>query len=259
MIKETLHAVSKFVNAKSPVLLSALGVGMLIGACFTTATAVTQAEKLLEARRRLLDDDEELDTIDKIETCWTCFIPTFILVVVGTVCVAVGHKILNAKYIAAGTALELTSRTLERTNQRMVQELGENKAKEIQKAVDTEIAEEQYNRSSDKSLIVTGHGDHLCQDGWTGVKFRSNIEDIKHAINEINFRLNTEMFINLNEFYYELNLPPTGVGKDLGWNVDYGPIEIRHTTAWDEEYNEPKMVISYSVEPKLDYQFCHNL
>ena len=62
----------------------------------------------------------------------------------------------------------------------------------------------------------------MYYDNYTGRYFRSNSEIIGKAEKRITERLFTEMWISLNEFYWELGLPPVDVGEDLGFNVDDG-------------------------------------
>jgi hypothetical protein len=59
----------------------------------------------------------------------------------------------------------------------------------------------------------------------------------------------SEMYISLNDFYYELGLKKTNDGDSLGWNIEDGLLDI-HFSALITEDNEPCVVIDYHVAPK---------
>lgn len=83
------------------------------------------------------------------------------------------------------------------------------------------------NPIENKEVIIVGRGDTLCFDTVSGRYFRSDIETIKKAENELDARLRTEMYISLNDFYYEIGLEPLRtIGDDLGGNIDRGFLDL---------------------------------
>ena len=75
-------------------------------------------------------------------------------------------------------------------------------------------------------------------------------------MNDINYRLNVEMYMSLNDFYYELGLKPTRLGDELGWNINDGLIEVNFSSQLTED-GEPCLVMDYQIAPKYDYANLH--
>lgn len=112
--------------------------------------------------------------------------------------------------------------------------VGEEKAEEIKHKInhDRILADAYTGRSED--IIKTGHGNDVFYDHWSGRYFTSDINYIKKVVNDLNYQLMNEMYIGLNELYAELDIPSTACGRELGWNIDYGQIELIFTPELDD-------------------------
>lgn len=256
MSKKTLAQVAKDVQyaivKHSPEILTGLGIsGMLT----TTVLAVKATPKALilieeEKRRRsqeLSEPVEKLDTLSVVKTTWKCYIPSAVIGVLSAGCIIGANSVNLRRNAALATAYTLSETALKEYQEKVVETIGEKKEQLIR----DKVAEEkiQKNPVSSNEVIVTGRGDTLCYDVISGRYFNSDIEKIRKAENVINRRLMDEMWVTLNEFYYEIGLPGTTVGQDLGWDVDQGLIDI-HFSAQMSEDERPCMVIDYSIEPK---------
>lgn len=97
-------------------------------------------------------------------------------------------------------------------------------------------------------IFQTGHGNSLFYDDWSGRWFTSDIAFIKDSVNSLNYQLMHDMYISLNEFYEYMDLPAIGSGKDFGWNVDYGTIELEFHAQLDDT-DRAYTVITFQSEP----------
>ena len=80
------------------------------------------------------------------------------------------------------------------------------------------------------------------------------MDAIKKAENELDARLRNEMYISLNEFYYEIGLEPLSViGDDLGWNIDSGYLDLGFSSQIATD-GTPCLVIEYNPAPRYDYR-----
>ena len=71
--------------------------------------------------------------------------------------------------------------------------------------------------------------------------------------NELNSRLINEMYVSLNDFYYELGLKTTTGGDDLGWNIHRdGLVDVQFSSQLSDK-GEPCLVIDYRVAPRYDF------
>ena len=94
----------------------------------------------------------------------------------------------------------------------------------------------------------------MCYDSVSGRYFKSDMETIKKAENELDARLRNEMYVSLNEFYYEIGLEPLRViGEDLGWNIDNGYLDLNFSSQIASD-GTPCLVLDYGVAPRYDFR-----
>ena len=62
-----------------------------------------------------------------------------------------------------------------------------------------------------------------------------------------------DMYVSLNELYYELGLEGTKLGEQMGWNVDRGLIDLKFSATFSAD-DRPCIVLDYRVPPMYDYQ-----
>jgi hypothetical protein len=63
-------------------------------------------------------------------------------------------------------------------------------------------------------------------------------------------------YVSLNEFYDEIDLDPTPLGENVGWNVNRGLIDI-HFGSQIADDGRPCIVIDHNVVPIYDYDKCY--
>lgn len=61
-----------------------------------------------------------------------------------------------------------------------------------------------------------------------------------------------EIYISLNDLYFELGLDNIKLGDELGWNIDKGYIDINFSSQLDAN-GTPCLVLDYRVAPVYDY------
>lgn len=240
--------VKAFAVKRSPEILTGIGIAGMITTTIMAVRATPKALRLLESHRE--DDGEKLPAKTVIKTTWKCYIPA---AVTGTMSVAclIGASSVNAKRNAAlATAYTLSETALKEYKAKVVETIGEKKEASIR----DDIVKERIEKDPVKNheVIITEKGNTLCYDTISGRYFRSDIEKIRKAVNELNRRMISENYISLNEFYYEIGLRCTESGNQLGWNLDNGLIEPHFSSQLTED-GEPCLAISYLVEPRYDY------
>ena len=90
----------------------------------------------------------------------------------------------------------------------------------------------------------------LFYDSTSGRYFRSTINDIDKAVNELNKQMMNDMCIRLNDFYNEIGLDRIKIGEDLGWNIDKGLIEV-HYDSTIADNDEPCIVLDYELTHEI--------
>ena len=234
----------------SPEILTGVGIAGMVTTTVMAVRATPKAIQLLDEEKRR-QNTEKLEPIDAIKTAWKCYIPA---AVTGTVSVAclIGASSVNARRNAALTAAyTISESTLRDYQKKVVETIGEKKEQTVRDAVAKERLEK--NPVENKEVIITTKGDTLCFDAVSGRYFKSDIDKLKKAENELNRQMRDEMYISLNDFYYEVGLEPIKLGDDLGWNIDNGYIDLRFSSQLATD-GTPCLVIDYGYGPRYDFR-----
>lgn len=240
----------QFVSKRSPEILTGIGIAGMIT---TTVLAVRATPKALQLIEEKKNDDwvDELSPLEVVKTAWKPYVPAAVTGVASVVCL-IGASSVNAKRNAAlATAYKLSETALSEYREKVIETIGEKK----EKTVRDKVAEERVKKNpvSKSEVIVTNNGTTLCFDPISARYFKSSIDKIKRAENELNKQMLHDIsgYVSLNDFYDELGLDHTSVGDDLGWNVDR-LIDISFSSQLNDN-GEPSVVLDYLVAPKYDF------
>jgi len=241
----------------SPTILTVLSIGGLI---MTTVMAVRATPKVLDLiadERHFREESEDdkwrvpMTRMDIVKLTWTAYVPTFIMGA-ATIASIIGSNTLNLKRNAALTSAYYLSETaLKEYQTKVIKTIGENKAKLIR----DEIAQDHVNKTKkdNSTVIITGNGDTLCLDLGSGRYFRSSINKIKKAENDINYSLRDQMWMSANEIYGYLDLDPVSMGNELGWDINNdGQLEFDISSTISED-DEPCITIKFMTKPRERY------
>ena len=253
MKKTKLSSISKGIRSvitkHSPEVLTGIGIAGMITTTIMAVRATPKALILIEERKEEIDVDK-LTPIELIKTTWTCYIPAAITGGLSVICL-IGANSVNARRNAAlATAYTLSESALKEYQEKVIETIGEKKEQTVRDAIAKDRIDK--NPVSSREVIITEKGNTLCYDSISGRYFKSDIDKIKKAENELNRRMRDEMYISLNEFYYEIGLNPIGIGDDLGWNIDRGYIELNFSSQLTDD-GTPCLVIDYQVAPRYEY------
>lgn len=233
----------------SPEILTGIGIAGMITTTVMAVRATPKALILIEEKK----NDENTDRLTPVETvkaAWTCYIPAAVTGVMSVVCL-VGASSVNARRNAAlATAYTLSESALKGYQEKVIETIGEKKEQVIKDSIAKDKLDQ--NPVGKREVIITEKGNTLCYDAVSGRYFRSDIDIIKKAVNEINRNMLTDMHVSLNDFYYEIGLDNTKLGDDLGWNVDDGLIELSFSSQLATD-GTPCLVMDYQVAPKYEF------
>ena len=250
MKSNLLTTVKSGVTKHSPEILIGLGVAGLLGTTVLAVRETPKVLKLLDKKKEELDV-EKLSVKDTVKTVWKNYIPCAVLAVTSVACIVGASNISARRNAALAAAYAIGNKAFSDYKEEVINLLGEEKEKEIkEKVADRHLKE---NPVASKEVIITDNNEHLCYDEITGRYFKSSQNKIKEAQNVINDRLRDEMWVSLNDLYYELGLPNVRVGDDLGWNVDDGYLDIILSSRIAED-GTPCLTLDYAVGPRYDYR-----
>lgn len=233
----------KTVKSHSPEILTALGASGVVTTAYLSAKASFKAAELIEVEKQDRYYNKESDlltTKEKAVLVWKCYIPTGLVGTATVVCIMGARQASANRTAAAVAAYSLTERAFSEYKEKVVEQIGKNKEQRVR----DDIAQDKVTDSPpSKEVVILGNGHVLCCDLYTHRYFRSNIETLRKAQNDINARLNNEVYVVLDEFYDLIGLPFTSHSGYVGWESDK-LMELKFSTVMAED-----------GEPCLAYEF----
>ena len=258
MKKPNLSQITKstrtLLSKHSPEILTGIGIAGMIT---TTIMAVKATPKALDAMVdiKAAHEDEPADRKAIGKDILRYVVPVYIpAAVTGTLSISclIGACSVSARRRAAlATAYTLSEQALKEYQEKVIETIGEKKEQGVRDSIAKDKIEK--NPVVNTEVIITERGNTLCYDAISGRYFKSDIEKLRKVENELNRQMISDMYISLNDFYYEVGLPATPMGYDLGWNIDRGFIELAFSSQLSED-ETPCLVVGYHVEPKYNYR-----
>lgn len=184
---------------------------------------------------------------EAIKLTWKTYLPTFAVGAATIACIIGANHISLRRNAALASLYGLTEAAFKEYQTKVVETIGKNKELKVRDEISADRVKN--NPPGTNEVILTGRGPVLCFDSLSGRYFRSDIEQIRRVVNDLNRDMLSDMFLTLNELYYALGLAGIALGDQMGWDIDKGMVEINFSTQLTEE-GEPCLVLNYSVEPK---------
>lgn len=249
--------IQKTVIKYSPEILTVLGTAGLVS---TVVMAVSATPKAMRICNDLKEDHreaniEEPTKLEYVKATWKCYIPSAVTGVVSVCCIVGASNSNRRRNAALATAYTLTETAFKDYKDKVVETLGEKKDTAIREA----IAKDKITKNPpvNREIIVTEKGNTMCFDSISGRYFKSDIDKLRRVENAINRRLLDEMYVSLNDFYYEIGLKPIAIGDDIGWNVANDHLELHFSSLLAEDDSSyegtPCLVIEYGINPRFNY------
>lgn len=243
----------------SPEILMGISITGVVTTTIFAIKATPKAEELLKKAKKR-QKKEKIEFIDVVKTCYKPYIPMSISAIL-TVSSIIGSNYMSKKQkMALATLYSISENALKVYQEKVIDQIGETKHNKIKDSINKEKAEKliDSNPTQFSSMVVSGTDVLFC-DTTFNTWFVSNMDTVRRAVNSVNYRLNSEDYISLNEFYGELNVPPIEKGFDIGWNIGQGLLEVHYTCGLTDDRNplvppdRPYVAISYNLEPRYDY------
>lgn len=250
-LKRTIKSAERVLTKYSPGILTGIGITGMIGATFMAVKATPKALYLIETKKEETEV-EELTPVETIKTCWKCYIPATLTTVVSAACL-IGASTVSAKRNAAlATAYSISEAALREYQEKVVEVVGEKKEKAVRDAV----AKDQIERdpvTKSEVVIIDSNSNTLCYEPLSGRYFKSTIDKIKKAEIKLDRQMIQEMYVSLNDFYWEIGLDGTDLGDKMGWNLSKGYMDLSFSSQLADD-GTPCAVIVYGIPPVYDYQ-----
>ena len=239
----------KALKKHSPEILTAIGIGGMIGTTIMAVKATPKALMLIEDKK-FEEQAEELTPIEVVKTCWKCYVPAAVTGVMSVVCFVGASSINTRRNAALITAYTLSESALREYKEKVVETIGEKKERVVRDAIAKDKIDSQPVSKS--NVVVTGKGNTLCFDVMSGRYFESDIDKLKKIQNELNRTMLQEDYISLNEFYHEIGLDDIPIGEDMGWNINNKYMELDFSSQLTDD-GRPCLVVGHYNPPQYNY------
>ena len=143
----TMNKIANKAGKNSPAILVGLGItsaaGAVIFAIKGTIAANKKVEEVKEAKINELMEEEiedipvevELTKKEIVQATWKCYIPTAISFTTSVVCIICANNVNAKRNAAIATAYSMSEAALHEYKNKVIETIGEEKEKEIAKAV----------------------------------------------------------------------------------------------------------------------------
>lgn len=248
LLSRNLKQISHVLNKNSPTILTALGIAGFISTVVMAVRATPKAVEAIYQEDNFKRDHSYpgLTTLEKVEITWKYYLPSALMGATSIACIVASTSINNRRNVALTSLFAVAESTLKDYQAKVIETIGEKKEKKIQE----ELAEDglKKNPINQNAIIVSGLGDTLCQDQYTGRYFKGDVEHIRKVVNDFNRRLLTEMRISLNDLYSDLGLDRVDGGEYIGWDIEKGLVDLEFYAKLASG-NVPCVVVSFTKKP----------
>lgn len=251
-ITSLLKTAEKFSIDNSPAILTAIGVVGTIGTAVLTHKAATEAEKIMARRLaegKKLPVERKAKVKASVKLLWKVYAPPVVAGTVTVACIIGANHIGSKRAAALATAYTIADKAHAEYVDKVKEKMGANK----ERAVRDEIAQDRVrnNPPTEGNVLMVGGGDHLFLEMYTGRYFRSSIENIRRAVNDINHMINTHGYASVSDFYGVIGLANTKASDTMGWTSDK-LMDVDYSAVLSEQ-GEPCVAINFATEPVGKY------
>jgi Family of unknown function (DUF6353) len=235
--------VIKTLKSNSPEILTALSVSGVITTAYFTGKAAYIASEIINDNEKAEGKIEDFKARFKENTkqTWRLYIPAGVSGTLTIVCILGSSRASGRRTAAAVTAYSIGEKAFTEYREKVVEQIGRNKEQTIR----DQIAQDSVLKiPKSTEVIITGKGDILCCELYTRRYFRSDMESLRKAQNDINARIVNEFYVVLDEFYDIIKLTYTSQSSRLGWDSDK-LMELTFSTVLSET-GEPCLAFDYN-------------
>jgi hypothetical protein len=238
----------KMTADNTPLILTAIGVsGTVATVLLASKASFKAAEVLNEREKNRWPDDEDLEFKEKLEKTWKLYVPAVVTGTATIACIVSANHISTRRAAALASAYSISQEALREYKGKVLEKLGEKKEQGIR----DEIAQDRVNRLPPPPVMIVSNGNVLCLDMHSGRYFDCDMETIRKAENDINYRILHDNYASLSDFWERVGLSKTTESDEIGWNTDKG-LEVQYSSVPTDE-GKPCLTIEFRTVPIRGY------
>lgn len=249
MSKGLINKVLTVMQQKAPELLLGTGITGMVTTVILSVRGTVKAVRVVDEAKK---KDQELKRGDVVKLTWKYYILAAITGAGSVVCLIFARSASARRNAALAAACSISETALREYREKVVETIGEKKEEKIRDAVAQDRLD--ANPVSKQVVFMTGRGDTLFYDYYSGHYFMSDVESIRRAANSISRRMIDEIYCSLNDFYDEIGLKWIPLGDEIGFNINrQGALDpVFPPGVSDDE--RPCLVVKFRNPPTHDYR-----
>jgi len=237
----------KLVKSNSPEILTVLGAVGVLATAYLSGKGAFKAAAIIDSaeEKEGTSDDPKERLKERAGLTWKCYIPAAIVGSATIGCITASQKASNKRTMASIASYAVLDQIFADYKEKVIEQIGVGKEQKIR----DEVAQRRVTKNPPTQVLVMGSGHVLCCENFTGRYFRSDMETLRKAQNDVNSLAMKDLYVSLNEFYDLVGLPPTSNSDVMGWNFEKN-MELRFSTVLGPS-NEPCLVFDYNYTKVL--------
>lgn len=241
--------IQRSLKAHSPAIYSAIaGVGTVVTAYLASRASFEAARRIDFHEKEYGFSENNMERIaDRAKLVWKLYVPPAITATTTIVSIVAANKVQANKTIAAQTALSVSQQLYSDYRDRVIEEYGANKDQAIRDKIQEDRVKALPPPGND--VVIAGFGHVLCREDFTGRYFRSDMEILRKAVNDINAKLLSQDYATMDDLYYMIGLSGTTSSSQLGWRSD--KLMRMDFTAVMTDSGEPCLSFEYNYTTPL--------
>lgn len=261
-IAELSKMFGRTLSNNSPHILTAMActgvVSTAVLAVKATPAAVSKIDAEKSCREQTHDEGaefykepaKELSKVDKVKLTWKGYIPAAAVGLSTMACVIGVNSIHTRRSAALMSVYTITDKAFRDYKSEVIESIGESKERDIR----DKVAEKRVNEHPPECasvIVIEGGGDQLFYDSLTDRYFKSDMESVRKAVNDVNQIMINDVYASQNEFYRALGIPSLPHGEELGWTTD-SMLEVEYTAVKTPK-GTTAMSLDYRTKPIRGY------
>jgi hypothetical protein len=244
--------VGRFLAARSPQILTGMAVAGVVSTTVLAVRATPEALDLIESakdRKASETGVTKLSAWETIKYAWQPYIPATGVGLATIGCVVTANSVSTKRVAAMASLWTITETSFREYQDKVIETIGKTK----EQGVRDSIAQDQVraNPVATREIIITTKGDVLCYDQLSGRYFRSDMQSIRKAENDLNQKIINEGSASQNDFYRMIDLPILDHGEEFGWTTDQ-LLNLSFSSVLSED-DQPCLAIKFSAAPIRGY------
>lgn len=230
------------VKENAPIILSIAGGVGVVATAYLAASASFKAANVIRFNEKDTGpaSDRKQRVKERTKLVWKLYIPTGVSAVTSIACIAGANRVGIKKTFAAQAALAVSERAYSEYRDKVIEEFGPRKDQSIR----DKVAADRVRDNPPSPTIISGPGNVLCCELFTGRYFTSDMEKLRRAQNDINAKVLKHDYATFDDFYYIVGLNPTTESSRLGWTSDR-QMELEFSTTLSED-QRPCITFEYN-------------